>query len=459
MTDNPETVHQNLVQNGNILASQYEIVRRMLRYLPMRDLTACCQVCKLWNEIGLMVKREACRYNATTLFWEGECSDVSYYSVYPLFQSPHHQEMYSGLEALMSEMMIRPKLAVIAGTGDTELSVRDSKPGLQPQTGEDNMEKSWLVDKNSVTARLPRDCFSIGTTCRGIVGIKSGVARELENLFDESNLLCPAMSMLLIPEKPGCKILPFHLAENQLDGYIEEIRKEWVYPIDDTILQEKILEKAIPDLKSNDKVRALILLSNGLDLPFSMHIIQGASRRTNGNIAIGGAVGDLCWSSLKDTSMLALMRELFYFNYQSVPVAENSYMSTSGFVIAGENVEAASVLIPRRVRSEKKLVAELEKLRQSGINEENSFAFMFACCGRGENHYRGRRGLEANTFVKMFPKTPLVGVFGNGELGVSYLPNFKENVPETEKISAKLKAGEFLHSFTTIFVMVSFGNC
>ena len=38
--------------------------------------------------------------------------------------------------------------------------------------------------------------------------------------------------MLLVPEKPGCKILPFHLAENQLDGYIEEIRKEWVYPID-----------------------------------------------------------------------------------------------------------------------------------------------------------------------------------------------------------------------------------
>merc|ERR1712012_218644 len=113
------------------------------------------------------------------------------------------------------------------------------------------------------------------------------------------------------------------------------------------ILQEKILEKAIPELKPSDKVRALILLSNGLDLPFSMHIIQGASRRTNGNIAIGGAVGDLCWSSLKDSSMQALMRELFYFNYQSVPVAENSYMSTSGFVIAGDNVQAASILLSR----------------------------------------------------------------------------------------------------------------
>lgn len=93
--------------------------------------------------------------------------------------------------------------------------------------------------------------------------------------------------MLLVPEKPGCKILPFHLAENQLDGYIEEIRKDWVYPIDDSILQEKLLEKAIPDLKPDDEVRALILFSNGLDLPFSMHIIQAAYRRTNGTLAIG----------------------------------------------------------------------------------------------------------------------------------------------------------------------------
>ena len=35
------------------------------------------------------------------------------------------------------------------------------------------------------------------------------------------------------------------------------------------------------------------------------------------------------------------------FNHQSVPVAENSYMSTSGFVIAGDNVQAASILLSR----------------------------------------------------------------------------------------------------------------
>ena len=186
--DQSQGLQDNLGQNGNILANQYEIVRRMMRHLAMRDLSACCQVCKLWNDIGLMVKREKWRYQSTSLFWSGERSDVSYYSQYPVFQSPHHHQMYAQLESLMSDIMIRPRLAVVLGSGDTELSVRDSKPGPgHSGEGEDHMEKSWLVDKSGVTARLPKDCFSIGTTCRGIVGIKAGagMAVELENLFEE----------------------------------------------------------------------------------------------------------------------------------------------------------------------------------------------------------------------------------------------------------------------------------
>ena len=132
-------------------------------------------------------------------------------------------------------------------------------------------------------------------------------------------------------------------------------------------------------------------------------------------------------------------------------------MSTSGFVIAGENVQASSVLLPRKIRSEKKIIAEFQKLKNSGICEENSFAFMFACCGRGENHYRGKSGLEAATFNKMFPKTPLVGVFGNGEIGISHIPDFNAPSQTSEKVNA-LKPGQFLHSFTTIIVMVSFGS-
>jgi hypothetical protein len=43
----------------------------------------------------------------------------------------------------------------------------------------------------------------------------------------------------------------------------------------------------------------------------------------------------------------------------------------------------------RKVRSEKEVRKRLESLKGK-VGEENSFAFMFACCGRGEGHYRGQ---------------------------------------------------------------------
>jgi hypothetical protein len=42
------------------------------------------------------------------------------------------------------------------------------------------------------------------------------------------------------------------------------------------------------------------------------------------------------------------------------------------------------------VRSEKEVRRRLESLK-GRVGEENSFAFMFACCGRGEDHYRGQQ--------------------------------------------------------------------
>ena len=67
--------------------------------------------------------------------------------------------MYSVLEVAVTEVKARPKLVVVLGSGDSDLSVQDSNPGPEP---EDHMEKSWLVDKGEVLARLPRNCHAIG---------------------------------------------------------------------------------------------------------------------------------------------------------------------------------------------------------------------------------------------------------------------------------------------------------
>ena len=87
------SLESNLARNGNILANQYEIVRTILGQLPMRDLLKCCTVCKLWSDIVDIVKKESSRYDSTTFFWKGDRTDVTYYSQYPLFQSPQHKQV------------------------------------------------------------------------------------------------------------------------------------------------------------------------------------------------------------------------------------------------------------------------------------------------------------------------------------------------------------------------------
>ena len=198
-------------------------VRTILSLVPMRDLLACGRVCRLWREVQLLTMRHRRRYDASCFHWAGKAAaDVSFYSAHPLFQSPHHREMWAEMERHTATMPSRPRVAVVFGAGDTELSVRDRSPGAEP---EDHMERSWLVDKEGIMARLPPGCLAIGTTSRGIVATpEPGSTVELENLYDEPNLLRPAVSVLMIPERPGARILPFHLAENSLDTLVTEVR-------------------------------------------------------------------------------------------------------------------------------------------------------------------------------------------------------------------------------------------
>ena len=44
LKEDGSNIQNNVGQNGNILANQYELVRNILRHLSMRDLLRCCKV-------------------------------------------------------------------------------------------------------------------------------------------------------------------------------------------------------------------------------------------------------------------------------------------------------------------------------------------------------------------------------------------------------------------------------
>jgi hypothetical protein len=89
-----------------------------------------------------------------------------------------------------------------------------------------------------------------------------------------------------------------------------------------------------------------------------------------------------------------------------------------------------------------------------------SIGFMVACVARG-THVHGRSGVESGIFRRHFPTTPLLGFFGNGEIGITCLGpssspthphSFQSNLPSAPKKSRTT----YLHSYATTFTLISF---
>ena len=123
------------------------------------------------------------------------------------------------------------------------------------------------------------------------------------------------------------------------------------------------------------------------------------------------------------------------------------------------------------MRKEKEVERLLARLKGPWLEGgRTTCAFMFACCGRGAGLYRGKKNVESAVFRKLFPATPLIGAFGGGEIGIEHIPS---PVPEKsddgerpakrartdaegEKKETLLSSDDLLHSYTTVFVMLSF---
>lgn len=89
--------------------------------------------------------------------------------------------------------------------------------------------------------------------------------------------------------------------------------------------------------------------------------------------------------------------------------------------------------------------------------KRSSIGFMIACVARG-TYLHGRSGVESAIFRRHFPTTPLIGFFGNGEIGINYLGSESSTTsPQSFQSSAPKKSRTtYLHSYATAFAVVSF---
>lgn len=122
---------------------------------------------------------------------------------------------------------------------------------------------------------------------------------------------------------------------------------------------------------------------------------------------------------------------------------EIKFSGVIGLGIAGTSVEAVSVVHHGETPSG--VTKSLEQLRNFGVSYSNSSAcFMVSCVGRGEKFYMAKN-VESRIFKQVFPKIPVGGFFGNGELGL--------DLQSTE--GKPLKDSHFLHSYSSVFCLCS----
>lgn len=125
-----------------------------------------------------------------------------------------------------------------------------------------------------------------------------------------------------------------------------------------------------------------------------------------------------------------------------------------GLAFSGPRIQSATVLLNEDVNDEPSVEAAMQRLKAANIPEQNTVAFMFACVGRGFRYYRAKGNVEADAFRKLFPRVPLFGFFGNGEIGCDRIVtgNF------TLRKCSELKGEDLFHSYTTVVALVHLGS-
>ena len=438
--------------------------------------------------------------------------------------SPLQLEVQTALKDQIENSMIEPTVAIVFSVGDVELgdnSLSTSKV-VNPKSFHLNMSEveKLLPPRCEIISTCSR-----GIIIQGTEKINMS-AKEIENNGPRVHpavtaFLLPTFYSSKTPKNgdssntKSVKIIPFEIPEYR--DYVAEktdllcaVNGQKLEDVEDTATKDREIRRQLMKqvfcknrLKDDDTIKCVIALSNVNQNPSLLKLLYAAAadwgtpsnnisnESSNPNkeetlmpsLAVGGAVGKLCRYSKGSgpSSLQDMLSEYARWEETSQEHSDDdadlltgertsSYKRSVGLVFAGEGIEAASVTLPPNIRNATRVTKELEKLKAckklGNLDDptSNSFAFMFACCGRGKHFHFDKGNVESKCFKALFPNTPLIGIFGEGEFGWNYLPdekNTRTKVHQQEHESnykrrfKKLREEDVCHSYTTVFVVLS----
>ncbi|XP_028295457.1 F-box only protein 22 [Gouania willdenowi] len=369
-----------------VLSNVAEVVERILTFIPTKSLLRVSSVCRLWRNCARRVLR-----TQQQLAWVS-ASGASDADVHVLL---------SVLTQEVEKVFLLPKTVLCmvdceAFNGQS-FNCRQSKGKTSPHI-QDPVEEMRLL--------FPKGCDIMGVVAPGIVLTPSGSSSGPPQEHQEGE----AGFALMFPSTEGVQIKPFHFCKK-------------------TLSPMALKEAGLVD---NPELRVVLL--------FVYEVYKSGGARFLSQIL----------EPLSKTK--ALIAGGIVENVFSPPrhCCSQGACGVVGLAFCGPKVQGASVLLDQDVSSATAAEATIRRLKATKIPEKNTLGFMFACVGRGHNYYNNQDNVEAHAFHKVFPTTPLFGLFGNGEIGCDRIIKDDYTLCDTDSDGLQ-------HEYTTVMTLVHLG--
>lgn len=392
---------------GQFITKEYELLRLVLSYMPLRDLHSASQVCKSWKSAVDIIKRSR--------------KPRSYWFLWHCRMKTHLKEELPYL-MFSRHFFSEPQLCLMFMSRQLSNSEINCKRAKAP----------CPINKNGVRCNMKHrvvsymraelhECPCIVVEGYGVVGSSHDLSytMEIEEVFN-------AYSSVLLPKAPGLTIKVFHLCKTDVVSL--HARR--------TLVAKQV--EAITGLDpSSDPIRCLLLFSKDIYSKDIDKLVDALEARQGSKFAVGGGFFDRI--NLGDLA----------------PMNERRHICIVGVAFMGANVHAASTILGSDVVEEEQVVEAMDELRSCNLPAQESLGFMFACMGRGVEWYQ-EDNLESASFRHHFPSTPLFGFFGSGEIGRRYLPGTEKT--KNPRPGQHTEGGSLIHSYTSIFVYLTFAR-
>lgn len=384
-------VEEDVDRTAFILTESHEFITNLLSYLPAKSLCHCARVCKTWNRIAvrLLKSRREMSWSCVNAL---EVSN----SLLPNCDAQAHPmaTFEVDMEECLKSIWSIPSHALVF----TEfLTWKESARynGSRSKASSQGLRTITEI----MRSKLPEDCSLLTLHTPGTMGMKRNL-KLLKESESEGGISC-----LFLPEMENVRIHQF----SSVSGHHHD----------------------------------LIMEVCGGGNPSDVKCI----------LLFGGSSRFYCQKAAED------LQKAFHEEVGRTPVIAGALVQAvepsgvGGLVFSGTNVDAASVLLSESVQTRdevKKQLASLKSLNLEG-GGRRTVGFMFACIGRGLDHYC-EENVESEVFRQCFPNTPLFGLFGNGEIGCENLSLMRDCGTESKGHHLP----EVVHGYTTSVVLLSF---